>query len=706
MVSLLLSLALAAELSGEIRERGTGDPIVDVLVQAEGHETLTDAQGHYLLELEGDGPWTLIIQGPEHYEQVLIRGADEDAPIYLRRAPPPPVIVVEAERVQPHNSAQVLDRERVTKAPGTHEDPVRLLQSLPGVTLTPEYSPTAGELAVRGSATGESRYYLDGIEVPYLFHFHQYSSVFHTRLLDELAFYPSTFGAPYGNATGAVVEAKSSRPDPEHLHGGVHWNFVMAGGWVTAPVGENGGLSVSARRSYQDLKGPNDQYTFWPRFWDYLARYDHDLGQHHIAMTVFGAGDAYGRYLGDAQDLNPLELANAGDFRYDRHFHAAALRLENSLDGAELRTSLALVQESWNGSLGVEEQARLQRYLWLRHDAVLTLGEHGLSAGFEVKPEQLGLLATGTTVQPDIAREAPLLASGVPSDETLTRLLAGAYAEGRLQLSSLTVRPGVRVQWDSFSGQPALDPRLSARWGQDLVRLRGAVGRYHMAPRLDWLGGGIGDPTLPVARSDQASLGVDLVLAGRWEIGVEGWAKTFSDVVVVDVGESARAVDGQAWGIELTNRYRLKDHFFSWASLTIGRAWREDAAFDFDQPFAVNVVGSWDFLPLWNVGIRYRYGRGLPYTPVDGAIYDGTRDRYDPVLGETNSARLPDYQKVDLHLERTLQARNWSLVAYGELWWVPPANNVMYLAHSYDYSETATVAGPGFLPLLGLRAEI
>ncbi len=701
-----LSLALAGDLNGQLRERGTGDPLAACLVLVEDQEVVTDELGRFALGVSGPGPWTLTVLCPEHQELVVSVASDEAVELFLRRADPPPIIVVEAEREEPHHSAQVLDRERVTKAPGTHEDPVRLLQSLPGVTLTPEYSPVAGELAVRGSDTGESRYYLDGIEIPYLFHFHQYSSVFHTRLLDELAFYPSTFGASYGNATGAVIEARSRRPDPVRLHGGMHWNFIMAGGWVTAPVGEHGGVSVSARRSYQDLKGPNDQYTFWPRFWDYLARYDHDLGQHHLAMTVFGAGDGYGRFVGDTQDFDPLELETAGDFRYGRDFHAVAFRLEDSLEGAELRSSLALVQDSWTGQLEGGEQERLQRYAWLRHDALLSLGPGTLAVGLELKPERLDLRATGSQAQPDISREAPLLASGLAFDETMVRVLAGTYTEAGLGLGSWTLRPGLRVQWDNATSQAGLDPRFSARWTGESVGVRMAAGRYHMAPRLDWMSQNVGNPELGLSTSNQASLAVDLVLAGRWEIGVEGWGKSFTDVVIQDPLESARAVDGMAWGVELTHRYRLKDHFFSWASVTVGRAWREDAAFDFDQPFAVNLVGSWDFRPLWNVGLRYRYGVGLPYTPVEGAVYDGTLDRYDAVLGETNSARLPSYQKVDLHIERTIEARRWSLVAYGELWWVPEKNNVMYLAYSYDWSETATVAGPGLMPLLGLRAEI
>jgi hypothetical protein len=238
------------------------------------------------------------------------------------------------------------------------------------------------------------------------------------------------------------------------------------------------------------------------------------------------------------------------------------------------------------------------------------------------------------------------------------------------------------------------------------VRLRLAAGRYSQAPPLDALSPVSGDPTLGRTVSDQAALGVEWAVAGRWEVGVEGWGKAVDDAVVEAPGEAPVAVNGAAYGVELTSRYRLRERFFSWVSLTMGRAIRGGAPFDSDQPFAVNAVASWDFLPEWNAGVRYRIASGLPYTPIDDGLYDGTTDTYLPVEGAENSARLPNYQKLDVHLERTLRFRRWKAVPYLEAWWVPPTGNVLYPAWSYDYSQEAYVEGPSFLPLLGVRVEI
>ncbi len=90
---------------------------------------------------------------------------------------------------------------------------------------------------------------------------------------------------------------------------------------------------------------------------------------------------------------------------------------------------------------------------------------------------------------------------------------------------------------------------------------------------------------------------------------------------------------------------------------------------------------------------------------MEDGLYLAASDTYTPVYGARNSARYAAYQKVDAHIEKTFHTRLVQVTAYAELWWVPPVSNVMYLAYRYDYDESAPVAGPGFIPLVGIRAE-
>ena len=60
------------------------------------------------------------------------------------------------------------------------------------------------------------------------------------------------------------------------------------------------------------------------------------------------------------------------------------------------------------------------------------------------------------------------------------------------------------------------------------------------------------------------------------------------NVLLEAPGEAARGVDGHAWGVEISSRYRLRERFFTWLSINIGESIRDGIAFDYDQPFALN----------------------------------------------------------------------------------------------------------------------
>ena len=53
---------------------------------------------------------------------------------------------------------------------------------------------------------------------------------------------------------------------------------------------------------------------------------------------------------------------------------------------------------------------------------------------------------------------------------------------------------------------------------------------------------------------------------------------------------------------------------------------------------------------MWQVGVNLKYATGRSYTPVIGSVYHPNVDIYEPVDGKTNSARYPDYKRLDVRL--------------------------------------------------------
>lgn len=708
MALILLVAAAHAAVEGRLTERLTGLPIAGATVAYAGGSVQTDARGRFVLDLLPGTPVTF--EAPGFLTSTFPVPEVDEWRVKLAREEGALEIVVEARRDVPVVSVTSLDRERVERTPGTFEDPVRLVQALPGIAITPEYSPKAGDIAIRGAGPGESRFLLDGVDLPYLFHFNGYSSVFHTRMLDELTLWPSTYGSNWGGATGGIIETKSRWDRPDEVRGSVNLNLVMGGGEVRVPVGETFVVRASGRRSYLDAFSRDDeQYTVFPVFWDYFARAEHHPGgDRRWGLFAFGAGDNYERFSGEPTELEGWEQETNPKFVYDQAYHVAGLTHRERLGRTKLDGVLAYVDYTVAGELPTAAERFRERSLQLREDAVTAPSEtFSLAYGFEVEGSSTTLDATTTQAWPEVAREAALLARGVSANVDQLRLVGGAYVEGRVELGPVRLVPGLRADYDTLTAAPTVDPRFLARWqiGPD-TRLRAGVGQYSQFGSVAQLSAVTGDPGAPPVEARQLAVGLDHAIAGRWEVGLDGWAKQMEGLFLTELdGTVSGGVSGEAWGVEVTSRYRIRDRFFASAAFAFGYAERDGVVFDYDQPWSGNVAASWTFLPTWNAGLRYRVSAGLPYTAVEDGLYLAASDTYAPLYGARNAERYEPYQKLDLHLEKTFHTRLLKITAYGELWWVPSGNNVMYLAYRYDYDESAPVAGPSAIPLVGIRAE-
>lgn len=708
MIALLLTLALGAELV--VVERAEGDPVADAVVSWEGGEARTGRRGRVEVP---DGPLTVAIAaaGFEPATHTLEDGETGTVRVWLDPAPVAFEVVVEGLRPSAHTTRHVVDGEQALETPGNHEDAVRLVQSLPGVAVQREYAPGAGDLVVRGAAPAESRYYLDGIEIPYLYHFNQYASVFPASQLDSLELFPSTFGAAYGDAVGAVVEARSPLERPETLHGSVGSSFVMGGGDLKAPVGDKGWVSVTGRRSYLDFAGENStQYPRWPRFWDFGLRAEHGDEDGGTGVFAWGAGDGWSRVAGELDVLDPVQASNSSLLDFKKGFQVVGGRHHWSSPEADGRTVLAWVHHVNGGSLtsGGSEDWESHR-LVSRTDASWRLFEDlGLDAGWQLIGERAGLEVEPSDEGLLVAEELPWLGRGDPIDDALFRGRAAAYTTAHWTTGPVRWMPGVRLSADSAGATVLADPRSAVRLSlgeQTVVKLGG--GLYHQRPDSAEL---MAVPDLPTTRSVQAAAGIEQTVAGRLELGLELWRKWLNEPLFrpVDALPSA-AVRGDGMGVELVSRYRLRERFFVWGWFALSRTTLEDGTgalrfSDGDQPIQGGAVASWD-VGRWNLGLRYRYGSGLPWTPIEGSVYDANRNTWIPDAAEDNSARFPAYQKLDIRTAYTAQFRGWRLQLSLEVWFVPATSAQLYPVWNYDYREQGWVTGPTLFPLLSGRAH-
>lgn len=729
MISWWFALASAAELDVRVGEQEDGDAVAGARVEVGDETWTTDARGRVRVDVDGAGPWSLVVAA-EGRQTTTVEVSDAVRPVrvFLAKGLGNYEIVVEGLKLTADPSRHVVDGEQALETPGTLDDAIRLVQSLPGMTVQREYSPTSGDLAVRGAQPGESRYYLDGIEIPYLYHFNQYASVFPASQVADLELFPSTFSARYGDAVGGIVEARSRLDVPDGVSGSAHMNFVMFGGDVRVPLsrpspgeeGEEGDLSrrwwlsAAGRRSYQDLAGEQTaQFTVWPTFYDVVARVERGNADNGLGFFAVAAGDGYTRAVGELDVLDPLESTTTPSLAYREGYQLAGVRRQWDRGNTRGRLVGALVHHQRRGELSSTGRERLEAWtVSSRTDVQVrpAQGPWAFDLGYEVNAERTALLVeSGGRDGVRVAEEAPALARGVDVDDALLRARAGLYGTAHWTLGRARLMPGLRLSADTTRAEARADPRFALRWqAHDNAMFKIGGGRYTQRARTEYLIGQT-DP-LPTTESWQVSAGWEQAIAGRLEVGVEGYFKALRNPLRFPIDGPAEVVPrGDAMGVEVLTRYRLREVFFLWGWVALQRTRLIDEAgaispTNGDQRWSGGVVASWD-IGRWNLGARYRFAQGLPFTPIDGAVYDGSRDGWDPIPGPVNSARLPAYQKLDLRVAHRWDLKGWSLQAVLELWYVPPASTQLYPIWNFDFTEQDWVLGPGILPLVGVRAK-
>ena len=716
MSALWLALALAVELNVVV-EDPDGDPVVDAVVTApdEGTEAPVDGRGRATLELP-EGTHRLVVSAAGYVPRTQWVKLPRKRKLVLAFQPSDAAyeVVVEGLRTTADPARHVVDAEKATETPGTLDDAVRLVQSLPSVTVQREYSPTSGDLSVRGSAPGENRYLLDGIEIPYLYHFNQYASVFPTSQIGTLELLPSTFSGRFGDAVGAVVDAHSRLDAPRSAHGSAHVNFVMVGGDVRAPVSDEVWVSASGRRSYQDLGGDQtSQYPVWPVFHDFVVRVERGDEDEGTGAFVMSAGDSYERAVSELDLLDPVEAERAPTVSYGEGFEIYGMHHRFREDAVRGRAIVAAVRHHRSGAL--TEAGREELLSWtgtIRADLAGDIGSaERWNAGLELRASDTSLeVEPGGPEAFRVAEEVPALARGEATDGRLLRRQLGVYAGTRIGPDALQVLPSVRAEIDDAGGGLRLEPRALLRAVPvDGTALKLAGGRYTQRPDTEWLFEGAGDPDLPTTTSWQVAAGVEQAIAGRLELAVDSYWKALDAPLVEVPGEPiTAAIEGRSVGGEATARYRLRERFFTAAWVGVQQTEvRDDEGWrpaDGDQRLAAGWVMSLD-VGRTNLGARYRLASGLPFTPVGTSLYDAGVDQWVPRPARTNSARYPAYHKLDLRVAYTWTLQGWTLTASAEVWLVPKPSAQLYPTWNFDYSEQGWVVGPTVLPLLGLRAR-
>lgn len=220
--------------SGVALERGTRRKLAGVIVAiAELNvEAVSDKQGRFFFHGVPAGKFKIVAVADrfDRFGRSFEIADNEglDLKLYMRPLGGNPYeTVVEGEREALEVTRRTLVREQLTTVPGTFGDPIRVIQSLPGLARTPFVT---GFLLIRGSNPDDSGVFFDGHRVPLLFHFLGGPSVLNAEFVGQIDLYPGGFPARYGRSIGGIVSVDSRSSKSEGVHGSVDIDLLDAGG--------------------------------------------------------------------------------------------------------------------------------------------------------------------------------------------------------------------------------------------------------------------------------------------------------------------------------------------------------------------------------------------------------------------------------------------------------------------------------------------
>ena len=657
-------------------------------------------------------------------------GADHPQPAAADTVPAVvvlPDIVVSGRAADREPTRRELDVSVVDRLAGFGGDALKSLQALPGVARPALFQP--GSIIVRGSGRDDTRFLLDGVDIPLLFHYSGITSTYDSRAMQSVDLYPGGYGTRYGGCVGGVVEIRGRAGRADAWRREVDASLLDASVMLEGPLADNLTVLINARRSYagevvrRAIKDNDDvSMVVVPYYWDVVGRLDWTPSLDvDVFLTVFAAKDRMELVFSEANE-GSAEVTQATDaIAMSLAFHRVILGWDRFMGTTwtnEMRASVGKSREQGNtfGYFRFDSDVPLAS---LRDQLTWDPGD-GLSLN-------IGIDAVRAPVRYNVK------AVGWPESaehETFGDL--AAYAGATVALGEgTTLSPSAR--WDHYPhlDEGAASARLSARHVlTDRHVLTAGAGTYNQSPRP--MGQSTdpvyGNPDLPPTTAVHWTLGDEVVLGTWTSARIEAYYNTqaripaYADTLGISYLPDAQ---GRMFGLEFMLRHTRPDGFFGWIALGLSRSdrryarrpsrditiWSPDdwVPYSYDQPVHLEAVGS---LPLgrnWSFGARLQYVSGNPVTPLlsyGGGVFEFDADSgsYVPIAGEYLSDRYDPFLRLDIRLDRSFAWAGADWTAYLDVQHAlaPLYNSPEGYVYNYDYTERKAYGGI-ILPTLGLR---
>ncbi len=713
-------------IKGILLEKGTKAVLADtnVYIMPYKLKATTDTQGKFFFPDVPKGDFEFLVN-KSGYLRLTVESSTSDlnSDLYLEKEFYDVFeTVVTGKEIKKDIAKKSLSQKDFLKAPGAQEDPVRAVQNLPGVAN----QTFSSQIVIQGSEPDDTRYTINGHEIPLIFHFGGLTSVVTPTAVKDVEFLAAGFGPEYGRALGGIINLNTRQARTDRWRGEGFVDITKLGALTEGPLSEKSSLVASARISYfgkifEKVAEEMDDFavTAAPEFQDYYVNYDYDISKdERFSLIALSSKDTLELIIKEGDNPN-IE----GDISNETTFSRVIPRYIRRInDKTKLDVSLAVGKDNLNFSLG-------DRFFDLDATTVTQRGE------VEYKYSDKLTNYFGTDIQwrkfeLDLLLPSRSSGGGVNtagSTSTFARI-EDENTESAIYLRNiykfnekLTLSPNLRAEYFSTTEDSYLMPRLNATYAlSPSLSLNFATGLYYQAPQNGENSEDFGNPDVKAEKATHYLFSVVKDFRGGSNKGltidVGAFYKELDDLIVSTSekrsdGTSIRndnGGEGSVQGVQFQGSYKIAEYTLltSYTYLNSRRKDPESGEYpsQFDQTHNLNLIGIYE-RSRWSFSTRVRFVSGGPYTPIEGSIYDSDVDVYLPTRGSFYSQRFDDFFQLDFRVDRKFIYQTWILSAYLDIQNLTNANNGQGISYSYDYSQSEKAAGTPILPIIGLRGE-
>jgi hypothetical protein len=608
-------------------------------------------------------------------------------------------------------SVRTLGVAELERSPGGNRDVSRVIQALPGVASGVSFR---NDVIVRGGGSSENKFFLDDVEIPNLNHFATQGAsggpvgIINIDFIREIDFYSSAFPVNRGNALSSVLNMRQIEGNKDRMRfkGAIGASDLAL--TTDGPIGSKTNYLLSYRRSYLQFLFGVIGLPFLPTYNDYQFKLTHKIDdKNQINIISIGALDQFSLNTGlkDPSEyqqyiLGYLPVNEQWNYTFGvvyKHFS------KNGYQNWVLsRNFLNNVQYKYPNN--DNSQARILDYVSSEIENKFRFEDIRNINGFRLTSGLGGEYAkyfNETSQRLFIGNTERL----INYNSFLEVYKWNAFAQiTKTYFNKLTLSAGLRSDANNYNAHMSnllnqLSPRVSSSYSLNKnTSLNASLARYYQLPAYTTLGfrdefGKLvnKENNLKYVRADHAVVGIEHFLDRNTKISAETFYKWYANYpfsirdsislaskgadfgVVGDEAVSSTS-KGRAFGFELFAQRKMSKKIDFTLSYTFVRSEftgkdNKYIASAWDNVHLFNAILSRSFAKNWDIGFKWRFSGGAPYTPDDllNSSYVNVwnvNSRALPNNARYNDVRLKSFHQLDMRIDKAYYLKKFTMMFY------------------------------------------